>query len=381
MYNKKNVCIITTTRADYGLLKSIISSVYKHFNMNLQLIVTGSHLMEEYGETYKLIEFPITKKLYMQGYKDDNSTIIKSIGKDLYEYPDIFEELKPDVILLLGDRYEILAPSITATIMGITIFHMCGGDITEGAYDNQIRNCISMLANYHFPTSEHARQRLLSFGRTNVYLAGHPCLEKINNQEYKNRNILIKELNIEYNDTNLLIVYHQETMSNNMQDNIDNIIEFINIIAKENISIFIFGTNIDTCNTMIKLAYNKLLNNKKKNIFYFESLDQLTYLSLAKSCDVYLGNSSSGIYELPYLMDSIINIGDRQKGRELASNILCCPIITEKMLTQYKKAVDIEFRSIPKDYKYKAYNTTEIVMDTIIHKVIGQSLNIPASYI
>ncbi len=363
---EKNVCIVTTSRADYGLLKSIINSVHNSLYMNLQLIVTGAHLMEKYGNTYKIIEqdFPITKKIYMQDYSDSCIDILKVMGHELGEFPLVFKELMPDILILLGDRYEILAPAIAATIMGIELVHMCGGDITLGAYDNQIRDCVSMLAHIHFPTSDRSKKRLLNFGKHNVYLAGHPCLEKINKLKYKTVQQIAEELRIVYRKTNLLVIYHPETLSYSIETDTHELIEFLNFISEDDVSIFIIGTNIDTSNMLIRNGYETIID--KENIYYFESLDQLTYLSLAKSCDIYIGNSSSGIYELPYLIDSIVNIGDRQAGRELASNILCCPIVTKEIIKQYNIAKSTDFRTKEKEYKYKMHDTTKIVFDVLL---------------
>ena len=366
---KKKVCVFTSSRADYNLLKPTLIKIRDSTCLDLQFIVTGSHLLSEYGNTSEIIvkDFNITRYMHLNSYCDKSSCITRIIGNEIIDCSDIFEDIKPDILLLLGDRFEMLAPAIVATIFSIPIIHLCGGDITLGSYDDYIRNTITMLADVHFPTSEDAAHRIQNFGKNKIIIAGHPCLEYLTNLYFYDQKEIELRLKIKFSNTNLLIVYHPETISkNSCLCNTQNIINFINKIKNLDISIFLIGSNIDTDNKIINTLFQELAMFCQ-NIYYFISLEQDLFLSLAKNCQIYLGNSSSGIYELPYIIPAIINVGKRQYGRLLASNILESDIKTEDLYNAFLKAQDPDFINKPVIYKYLSFDTSNIIYNYIIN--------------
>jgi len=368
---KHDIMIVTSTRADYFLLKPTIQAIHKHPYFNLMLVVTGTHLLAKYGNTVDIIEneFPIYKRIYMQLYSDKPQDISRIIGQNIIDYSEIFEIKKPHMLLLLGDRYEILAPAIVAIMFNVKIAHMCGGDITEGAYDDYIRNTITMMSHIHFPTSLIAEQRILNFGKTSVIVAGHPCLEKVAHPNFKNllpkRNDIEQKYNIIIPDNkNILVILHPETLSSNFDLDLEQFMKFIYYLIDQKWNLFILGTNIDTCNTKIREEIQKLLH--MTNVYSIETMEQDDYLALASYCNVYVGNSSSGIYELPYFVPAIINVGNRQKGRLCATNIINTSFNYDDLINVFNTATSSEFLNNELITYYQSFPTSEIIVNKLL---------------
>jgi UDP-hydrolysing UDP-N-acetyl-D-glucosamine 2-epimerase len=354
MQTKKNICIITGTRAEYGLLKNIILSLQD--KNNIKLIATGSHLSKLHGYTINNIKednIKIDYELDMLLANDSSLAISKSIGVEIFGLADYFNQNKFDALILLGDRYEILAAATIATIYQIKIIHFCGGDITEGAYDDDIRNAITQLSHIHFVSCEESKNKVLSFGKNNVYVVGNPGLEylldfKPNPKEYNNY---------------IMFVYHPETKNlDNLIIDLGEIKKVFDYILDKNINLLVIGTNADNGNQHIKNLYN----DYKNKIIYFDSVDRQQYLSLAYYCDLFMGNSSSGIYEIPFFNKYIINIGDRQKGRRNIYNV----INVKNNYEEIKLCIDSCFgKSIKSEGGFPILRTSEIVKNILDLKI------------
>jgi GDP/UDP-N,N'-diacetylbacillosamine 2-epimerase (hydrolysing) len=305
-----NLCIVTGTRAEYFLLKPIIISLSEMYNV--KLVVTGSHLSRIHGFTVNDIKkdnIKIDYEIEMLLSNDSNVSIGKSIGLEIISLSEYFNKNKFDGLILLGDRYEILSAALIATIFRIPIIHFCGGDTSEGAYDNDIRNAITQLSSIHFVTCEESKQKVISLGKDKVYVVGNPGLEYL---------LDFKADTVDINNY-IMFVYHPETKNlGNMDNDLNEIDKVFQYVFDKNINIVVIGSNADNDNFKIKNLYQKF----GSRIIYFDSVDRQKYLSLAFHSELFMGNSSSGIYEIPFFNKCVINIGDRQKGRRNISNVI-----------------------------------------------------------
>lgn len=323
----KKVCIVTASRSEYGLLRWVINDVYKSSYLELQLIVTGGHLSKEQGYTYKDIEadgYPIAAKVNINVDSTSQVAICKTIATCIDKIADVFNKLKPDVIIVLGDRYELLPICSTALIFKIPIAHIAGGDITEGAIDNCIRNAITMMATYHFPGTEESKARVVRMlgYEENVFVVGETNIDNFCRISIYNREVLSKSLNIDSQKKWVICTYHPETRIS-LKDNIRRVDAlcdlFTSILSKY--EIIITKANIDYGGKLINDKF-QTLSKEYSNVHLYSSLGQNTYINLLYNVDFMIGNSSSGIYESPFVGIPCINIGNRQAGRYEAQNIL-----------------------------------------------------------
>jgi UDP-hydrolysing UDP-N-acetyl-D-glucosamine 2-epimerase len=324
MRNKK-ICIITAARSEYGLLRWLIEAVQCDNELDLQLVVTGTHLSTEYGNTIKEIEsdgYAIAVKVDMKIQAGSTTLIAKSMGNCAIGMAEALENLKPDIVVILGDRYELLPICNTALVMNIPIAHISGGDITEGAIDDQIRNAVSMMATLHFPGVEASAKNLRRMrGDRDIFVVGEPGLENFLRLELIDRETLAKSLNIDPTKKWVLVTQHSETtvgigenslMAQNIIESLQSLNGFEFIITK---------ANADSGGNEIN-AYFEQICAEDFRFKLFASLGQLRYLSFMKEADFLVGNSSSGVVEALYFAKPVINIGERQTGRYMGKNIL-----------------------------------------------------------
>lgn len=325
MISTAKICIVTAARSEYGLLRWLIDEVHNDENLHLQLLVTGSHLSEMYGNTVSEIEndgYPIAMRVDMRLDAENTTQIAKSMGNCAIGMAQAFEELQPDIIVILGDRYELLPICNSALIMNIPIAHISGGDVTEGAIDDQIRNAVSMMSTLHFPGVEDSAKNLRRMlGDKNIYVAGEPGLENFVRLDLMNREKLATSLEINAAKKWVLITQHSETtvgIEQNLQM-AKNIIESLKVL--DNYEFIITKSNADSGGNEINNYFEKVCEADSR-FKLFASLGQLRYLSFMKEADFLVGNSSSGIVEAPYLAIPVINIGERQTGRYMANNVI-----------------------------------------------------------
>lgn len=323
----KNVCIITGARSEYGLLRWLIDDLSLNPRINLQLIVTGAHLLEEQGFTYREIEkdgYHIDAFVDMQLDVSSQLGIAKSMGYCGIGCAEAFDKLNPDLLVVLGDRYELLPICSTALVMGIPIAHISGGDITEGAIDDAVRNAVTMMADIHFPGNADSAAniaRMRGSGK-DVFNVGEPGLDNFTRLSLMTRQDLAENLDIKTSKKWVLMTYHPETKIT-LEENIEVV---RNIIAEldsiEDIEVVITKANADFGGKQINDYLQGVADKNPDKYKIFASLGQLRYVSFMKQASLVVGNSSSGIFEAPFCGVPVINIGNRQKGRYLCSNII-----------------------------------------------------------
>lgn len=365
----RKIAVVTGTRAEYGLLKNTMNKIKENSSLKLQLIVTGAHLAEEYGYTVKeIIEdgFEIEEKLPILMRSSSKDSISKEMGLLMIQLSQTFERIKPDILLILGDRYEIFAAASVAMVMNIPIAHISGGEITEGAIDEQIRHAITKMAHIHFPGVEVYGQNIKNMGEESwrVFNVGDPGIENIKLTDFLSKEELKLQLNVEVDEDTLLITYHPVTLERKMLPyQIDNLIQALNKINKKMIITY---PNADNGGDYIikKLEEFAKVN---PNVHLFKNLGILKYLSVMRLCGAVIGNSSSALVEAPYLKVPVVNIGNRQKGRLMAENIISCSYDCEDIIKAINDALSDDFREKVKNIKslYGEGNTSEEIVKTL----------------
>lgn len=340
----KKILVVTGTRAEYGLLYWTMKEIQKDDELELQLIVTGNHLIKDYGYTIEQIKkdgFKIDDEIDMMINSERKSGIVKSMGIEMIQMAQSFERLKPDILLILGDRYETFVAATCAMMMNIPIAHMNGGESTEGAIDEQIRHAITKMAHIHFTGAEYYKERVIKMGEESwrVHNVGQSGIENIKRLELFTKEELEKELKVKFNKKVFLITYHPVTLNDeDIEKQIDNL---INALKKYDAQYIFTYPNADYGSKIIIEKINKFIN-KNNNAYVFHSLGQKKYLSLLKYAHVMIGNSSSGIIESPIFKIPVINIGERQKGRLRNNNIIDTDYDEEDIYNGIFKALNDE---------------------------------------
>ena len=358
---KKKILIITGSRAEYGLLKNLILKIKNDKRLESKLIVTGSHLSKEYGNTYKEIlkdKINIFDKIRIDLNKNFEISISRCVGKAIIDFSTIFEKYKPNIIIVLGDRYEIFASVIAATFQKILVAHISGGDTTLGALDESMRHSISKMSYLHFVSSNQSKKRVIQLGEhpSRVFNVGHLGTERIFQTQFQSKEKIEKNFKFKFLKKNILITYHPVTLENNSSKK--DFLEILKSIEDLKDTRFIFTyPNSDANGKIIIDMIENFIKNNQNNAIAFKSLGTEKYYQLLNHVDCVLGNSSSGILEVPSFKIPTINIGDRQKGRLLASSIINCPPDRKKIKKNIKKIYSSSFNKILKNlynpYKFK----------------------------
>jgi GDP/UDP-N,N'-diacetylbacillosamine 2-epimerase (hydrolysing) len=323
----RKICVITGTRADFGLLKDLIRAMNSDDEINLQLIATGMHLSPEFGETFREIELAgikIDLKLETLLSSDSSVGVSKSIGLGIISFSEAFESLKPDIVLLLGDRFEIFAAATAALVARIPIAHLHGGEVTTGSIDDSFRHAISKMSNIHLVANEKYRKRLMQMGENPnlIFTVGGLGAEFLEGFKPLSKQELEKKFNFKFLKKNLLITFHPETAVSGLASK--HISELLSALSNREDTLLIFTfPNADAEGRLI-IDEVKKFTTKTKNSIYFSSLGHSAYLSLASLVDGVVGNSSSGILEVPSLGKATVNIGSRQLGRLYADSVINC---------------------------------------------------------
>lgn len=325
---KRKVCVVTGTRAEFGLLRLLMGEIKASNQLELQVVVTGTHLAPEYGSTYLEITdsgFNIDEQVEMLLSGDTSTSVAKSLGLGVIGFADTFVRLDPDVILLLGDRFEILAAANAALITGFPIAHIHGGELTEGAFDEAIRHSVSKMSHLHFVAADEYRNRVIQLGEQpdNVFNFGGLGVDAILRLKLLTLEELEKSLDFELGEKNLLITFHPITLEGGVSS-ADQMIELLDALHElKNTQLIFTMPNSDTGSRKMAGILEKFVEEHSNAIAY-KSLGQLRYLSCMKWVDGVIGNSSSGIAEAPSLGVGTVNIGSRQKGRLQAESVIDC---------------------------------------------------------
>lgn len=333
----KKICIITGSRAEYGLLKNLILRLKKNKKFKIKLIVTGSHLSEKYGFTLREIKkdsLNIENKINLNFKKDNTIGISNSISLGLNKFVKIFEKLKPDLILVLGDRFEIYTSALAALLCRLPICHIHGGELTEAMLDDAFRHSITKMSHIHFAANQIYKKRIIQLGENpkNVYNVGGLGVDSIKKQKILKKSELEKFLNLNFLKKSILVTFHSETL--NRKSTKKNFNELLRALKKiQNTTIIFTMPNHDIDSSIIHSSILKFVKNKR-NSFFFKSLGQKVYYSCCKYMTCMVGNSSSGLLEMPTFKKFTINIGDRQKGRIKAKSVINCKFNSQEI---YKK--------------------------------------------
>lgn len=370
----KKVCIVTGTRAEYGLLKPVIDKVNNSDTMDLQLVVTGMHLSPEFGLTYREIEedgYPIAAKIEMLLSSDTAVGVTKSMGVALMGFADYFEVHQPDIVVILGDRYEALMAATAAVIAKVPIAHIHGGELTEGAMDDAIRHSITKMSHLHFTTTQEYRNRVIQLGEQpqNVYNVGSLGVENVKSMLLMSKETLESSIHFRFETLTVMVTYHPVTLeSMTSEESAQQFEKILNVIDKhKEFKVIFTKANSDPYGRIINQMIDDFVRKNSDRCIAFTSLGQLRYLSALQFCDAVIGNSSSGIIEVPSFGIPTINIGNRQKGRVCADSVLHCSNETEDIEIALNKAVSMDFRAFIRNQKnpYEGTNTSETILEVI----------------
>lgn len=349
MTTQRKICIVTGSRAEYGLLYWLMKEVAADPDLQLQIIATGMHLSPEFGLTYQQIEadgFTIDAKVEMLLSSDSSVGIAKSMGLGVIGFADALNQLKPDILVVLGDRFEILPAAQAALVSRIPIAHIHGGETTEGAFDEGIRHAITKMAHWHFAAAEPYRKRVVQLGEApdRVFNFGAPGLDYLQHLNWMSRGALEKSLGILFNSPTFLITYHPATLG--LQEPIAAMNELLAALEEFQDATAIFTyPNADTGGRALIERIEQWVATNIHRAKAFVSLGQHQYLSLMREADVIIGNSSSGLTEASALKKATVNIGDRQKGRLRTSSIIDVAEQRILIVAAINKALSGEFRA------------------------------------
>lgn len=350
----KTICVVTSTRADYGLLFSPIQELLKIDSINLRVVVTGTHLSHKHGYTVDVIKkdgLLIDSEIDIGIKGDRPKDILKVMSNALLEFSKYFELSRPDIVLLLGDRFEIFSIAQAAFLNNIAIAHVHGGEVTEGALDDAFRHSITKMSKLHFVANEIYRKRVMQLGEDprKVIVSGAPGLDNIKNLKLMSRTELEVSLGVELGLKNILFTFHPITSNEAISNNeTNNIIAAISELG-EDVKVFITMPNADTFSSLIEKEIHRLKCERPSQIFTFTSLGQTRYLSLMREVDFVLGNSSSGIIEAPFLNKAVVNVGIRQRGRVTSDHVIHTTAEKQSILDAINLAFSDSFRMKIKD--------------------------------
>lgn len=347
--NKKKICFVTGSRAEYGLLRPLMSLVQEHLQFEIQIIATGMHLSPEFGLTYRQIEsdgFTIDEKVEVLLSSDTSSSMVKSTGMGLLFFPDSLTRLAPDMVIVLGDRYEIFSATIAAYFLKIPIAHLHGGETTEGAVDEAIRHSITKMATFHFTSTEQYRKRIIQLGEhpSKVYHVGAIGIDGIMTLNLLSREKLFKSLEVLDDNQFFLITYHPVTLSLVPEEELMKEL-FKALDDFPEVSLIFTMPNADAGGRKIIMAIKEYVL-QRSNAHAYTSLGQLRYLSAAKEAVAVIGNSSSGIIEVPSLKTPTVNIGARQKGRVSSKSVINCSERSEDIMLAIKESMSKKHKKV-----------------------------------
>jgi len=322
----RKICVVTGTRAEYGLLQSVMTLLKSDPDVQFQLVVTGSHLSSRHGETVRQIEqdgFVPNERVQVDLTDDSKLGIARAMADTTSKIAEAFDRLSPDVIVVLGDRYEILASAQAALILGIPIAHIHGGEVTAGAFDDSIRHAITKMSSLHFVAAQDYMRRVIQLGEqpNTVFNVGALGIDLALSTELADRQELCESLHVQLTNPILLVTYHPTTRADKSAS--EEITEVLAALEKFAYCTVVFtGVNADPGNSEISSKISQFISADPKKRSLHESLGQKNYFSLMKLCDVVVGNSSSGIIEAPAFRVPTVNIGARQHGRLKADSIV-----------------------------------------------------------
>ena len=348
MQKKRKICVVTGTRAEYGILTSLLSELRKSDQFQLQIIATGSHLEKTLGYTITEIEndgYVVDYRVPIDLKDFSEKSILASISKTVSGFGEAFTRLSPDLIFFVGDRYEILGVAQAALILKIPMAHFGGGDVTHGAYDDAIRHSLTKMAHLHFVTSEVSKKRVLQLGEdpARVFNHGHLVVDDfLKPSKFATKLEFFNSIGFSPCELNLLVTYHPETLSQTKpEQQISELLVALRRFASSNgIIITMPGAEPGTAEIIKEL--NKFADEFSNTVKVYQSLGYQRYMDALRYCDLVIGNSSSGIFEAAYFKKSTVNIGDRQKGRMHPHSVYSCRSNADEIFQTINKALSLK---------------------------------------
>ena len=348
---KKTICVVTGTRAEYGLIKCLLEDIQRDEIFDLKIIATGAHLSPVHGLTINEIiddGFCVDARVDMLLGSDSSLEITKSMGLGLIGFADALNKIKPDLLMILGDRYEMLVVATAALMSKIPVAHIHGGELTQGAFDDSIRHAITKLSHIHFVEAEEYRKRVIQLGEQpeKVFCVGGLGVGSIRRTQLLSREELEKSLGLKLANKNLLITFHPETLGSiSPEEQITSLLSVLDTM--DEVNLIFTGTNADAGGSIVMNLIRAFVE-KKSNAYLFDSLGHTRYLSCLKYFDGVVGNSSSGLLEAPSFRIGTINIGDRQKGRLMADSVISCDANPLNIANAFQKLFSPEFKVLLK---------------------------------
>ncbi len=366
----RKICVITGTRADYGLLRWVMQSIKNDSELTLQIIATGMHLSPEFGLTYREIEqdgFLIDRKVEMLTSSDTSVGIAKSMGLGMIGFADALNELRPDLIVVLGDRFEIFAAASASLVSLIPVAHLHGGETTEGAFDEALRHSITKMSHLHFVAAEEYRKRVIQLGEhpERVFLVGGLGIDNIKRLKLLDRAELEASLDFKLGQKNLLITFHPVTLEG--ATSAGQMAELLaSLESLEDTHLIFTMPNADAGSRALSDMIGQFVSTRS-NARVYTSLGQLRYLSCIANVDGVVGNSSSGLIEVPSFGKGTINIGDRQRGRLKAASVIDCDADRQSITSALQQLYSPEFQATLKTIRnpYGEGGASEKVIDIL----------------
>lgn len=352
----RKICVVTGSRAEYGILRTLMQAIKDDSDLELQVVATNQHLSKLQGETYKEIErdgFTIDYKVFMAAddAPDNANTTVKAIGRGISGFADAFDALKPDLLLILGDRYEMLAVASAALIYKIPIAHLHGGEITEGAFDDAIRHAITKMSHLHFTSTGAYRQRVIQLGEQpdRVFNVGALGVENVMKTASMSKEELEDSLHFELTSRCILCTYHPVTLSQMSSE--QQVVNLLQALDKfKDFHVIFTYSNSDTDSQIIIQRIQEYVDKNPDRCMFIPSLGQRRYFSALRYMKAVVGNSSSGIIEVPSFGIPTLDIGDRQKGRIAADSVIHCGYSAEEIREGLKKVVAFGHKTIDNPY-------------------------------
>ncbi len=382
---KKKIAVMTATRAEYGLLSPVIKKMLGDNELEISVVATGTHLSPSFGMTYKEIEadgVSIDQKIEILLDSDTSTAMSKSMALALMSFSEYFERSKPDALLVLGDRYEALAVCCAAMNARIPIIHLYGGETTEGAIDEAIRHAITKMSYLHFTSTEVYRRRVIQLGEhpSRVFCVGSLGVENALKSELFSQEEIFKELGIPQGVKYALVTYHPVTLENvSIRESIKVFLDAIT--SRDNLFYIITKANSDAGGRIINQMFEAYAV-EHKNVRVFDSLGLKRYLSAVKYSMMVIGNSSSGIVEVPSFGIPTINIGDRQRGRIKAESVIDCRETREDIILAMRKAETEDYRKICQEIKnpYEGKNPASEIVQLIKSELLQKPVNLKKKF-
>jgi GDP/UDP-N,N'-diacetylbacillosamine 2-epimerase (hydrolysing) len=382
---KKTISLLTATRAEYGLLKPLIDRLNREDEFDVRVVVTGAHLSPEFDLTFREIEkdgIVVDEKIEMLLSADTTTSISKSMGLAMISFADYFERTKPDLLVVLGDRYETLAVCTVAMNQRIPVAHLYGGETTEGAIDESIRHAITKMSYLHFTSTSAYKQRVIQLGEhpERVFNVGALGVENIVTQQLLTKDELELSLGFKLTRPYALVTFHPVTLENNQSQ--EQFQELLRVVSNHKDIDFIFTkANADANGRIINKMIDSFVSENRNAVAY-TSLGMIRYLSAMKYCSFVIGNSSSGLLETPSFKIPTINIGDRQKGRIQAESIINCEPNKFSMESAINRALSQEFIQLANNVNnpYGDGQTSKKVVDVIKEFILNNKINLKKKF-